>query len=756
MRRSFSLLSAIFLLGSLVLAGCAGNSVFPDTNLPTDEVHPGAIHGSVFGGHAPIVGAHVYVLQVGHAGYAGNALSELTTGSGTDGNGTYVLTDGDGNFNITGDYSCTSTRPVYLAATGGSSAANPDLTITAASFTENGTTGKYTVTFTANNTLAVGQTVTFSGLSGGYAQLNATTQTTTATTATTFTIKFTGTDGSLSGTTTGVATFGVNAAIVNLAVLGLCPGTSGEFANSLSYVFMNEVSTVAAAYGLAPFGSGPFKIGASSTNLAGIQNAATNAGQLYDIQGSNLSTTMDGEGHIARQFTPAGNGIVPQATIDTLADAIASCVDSSGSGSAQCITLFAAATLNGTTGGTQPTDTATAAFNIAHFPAGVGNANFVSSIYALQSSGIVPFTPKLAAQPNDFSIGIAYPATLNAHIGNPESIAIDKLGTVVFSNQSTGYITKLTSAGVLSFNYTSGEVPGYVSIDPSNNIWFGGIGANTPIDRLNSTGTLTGQSTGAYSTVSSAATDSSGNFYFVTAAGATGTAYEYAGSTFPTLPPFLFTGSSACIPSGDTYDHLAIDASQQLWVSDEHGGTLCRFTTTGTTVTNFPYSFGATSYPEAVEIDANATAWVSLQTNNTLEHLTINGSGNVTATTITNASSGATFNQPFSATIDGLGNVWVTNRANGGAAAGSIAEITNAGVAVSPTGNYKPAIFSGSSGATTYFLTDPLNAAIDGSGDIWITNYGGEEIVEMIGAAAPVVTPLSYATGTTPGLGARP
>ena len=51
-------------------------------------------------------------------------------------------------------------------------------------------------------------------------------------------------------------------------------------------------------------------------------------------------------------------------------------------------------------------------------------------------------------------------------------------------------------------------------------------------------------------------------------------------------------------------------------------------------------------------------------------------------------------------------------------------------------------------------MPDPLNVAIDPSGNIWITNYTGGtvtnstgSVVEIIGTAAPVVTPLSAAAG---------
>jgi hypothetical protein len=66
-------------------------------------------------------------------------------------------------------------------------------------------------------------------------------------------------------------------------------------------------------------------------------------------------------------------------------------------------------------------------------------------------------------------------------------------------------------------------------------------------------------------------------------------------------------------------------------------------------------------------------------------------------------------------------------------------------VAISPTTNY----------TLGGVLTDSLNLAIDPSGALWITNYGGNQIVEMMGPIAPVVTPLSFAAGAGK-LGTRP
>jgi hypothetical protein len=48
----------------IAMTGCAGFSgaSFPDASTNPQYGHLGTISGSDFGGHAPLVGAHVYVL----------------------------------------------------------------------------------------------------------------------------------------------------------------------------------------------------------------------------------------------------------------------------------------------------------------------------------------------------------------------------------------------------------------------------------------------------------------------------------------------------------------------------------------------------------------------------------------------------------------------------------------------------------------------------------------------------------------------
>jgi hypothetical protein len=128
------------LLGSVALiSGCAGMNVGLPDSVTSPQVQGPPVVGSVFGGHTPVVGAHVYLLQPGTSGYGSAATSILATGaySGvtsaggypisvdtSDPNVTvgskYVTSDAQGGFSLSGAYACTAGQPVYLYAYGGS------------------------------------------------------------------------------------------------------------------------------------------------------------------------------------------------------------------------------------------------------------------------------------------------------------------------------------------------------------------------------------------------------------------------------------------------------------------------------------------------------------------------------------------------------------------------------------------------------------------------------------------------------------
>ena len=109
-----------------------------------------------------------------------------------------------------------------------------------------------------------------------------------------------------------------------------------------------------------------------------------------------------------------------------------------------------------------------------------------------------------------------------------------------------------------------------------------------------------------------------------------------------------------------------------------------------------------------------------------------------------------TFSNPLGIAVDGAGNAWVTSDTletiNGTPTSVSwLVELNNSGTILSGANGYMvpPAA-----------LGYPVGVATDGSGNVWVV-MSANKVVEMVGVAAPVVTPLSLGVknGT---MGTRP
>jgi hypothetical protein len=813
----FSLFSVVSLAGAVALTGCSGSFGFPDASVNSPispAVSPGNISGSNFGGHAPIVNAKVFMLQVSSSGYGmqatslinssgGTADTSIVGGTSTNPTAYYVTTDAAGGFNIPASgYNCTPGYPVYLYAYGGAPDTNPAVGpsyITSA--TGNGTTTTFTV---GNEKFYVGQQVTFQGiptgnpfvsLDGGVVGGQGTDQAGAPQTVTgigtsgntTFTINF-----PYSGTTAAGA-FGNNSivspigaqnpGIVNLAVLGTCPstqtaafnitgvpvGTSSNVltgisasdiaklsvgdlvlgpgigpnfvptaitainsttapysitlaatdtggngvtsypngysiytynfesgsATPINYVYMNEVSTVAAAFAMAPFaetntigangvvtrtGTDAQHIGANggpgTLSFTGLVNAATNAGQLYDIQGvSNSYTTTDGESHVARTYVPNSGGDplgvnpstsvtsrgiakVPTALIDTLGNILASCVDSNntyglgatgGTASSACMTLFETATSNGvpvgSLGATTPKDIATAAINIAHYPAGNGQGTnggttnpYTSALIALQGT-IFPFVPALptSTTPNDFVIGlnITVPqgATTTNYLGSsgtvpaaaiPTAIATDQYGDAFVGTTGCGTGTESATNGfgcVLQLGPTQllpalptvggvGLAQGVksISLGPSGKLWATGAYV-TSLTTQGVRSLESGQTVGGY-------TPPAGGFYIVVNTPSPTNPITYgtvAGGTSSTSYNFAAFGNTLVNSVSGPYTSLfegpaaiAVTGAGQAFISDYNYNTTAPATTSGYLHFITGVNNGGTSYSyNSVNLDSD-------------------------------------------------------------------------------------------------------------------------------------------------------
>jgi len=503
---------------------------------------------------------------------------------------------------------------------------------------------------------------------------------------------------------------GPNPSIGLMAVLGDC--TAGTFAAQYPFVQINEATTIAAAYALSGFATDAIHISSSGTPLAltAIANAFQNA--------ANLASIITGQ---ALDTTPNGTGTVPQATLNTLANILAACVNTDGTitGPTQptpCYTLLNSA-LSAGLSGTPPSDTATAAINIAHHPA----AN-VGALFALPTP-TAPFSPALNTQPNDFTIALTFAQT------GGRNIAIDASGDIWVS-QPTGILELDPSGTLLSpdTGYTGGGTDagatgspsdglGGIAIDLSGNVWAANRLGNTIVE-LSSAGTplspSTGYTGGGLYGPGAVSIDGLGNVW-VTNVGSS--ISELSSSGTPLSPdPAGFTGGGLLTPIG-----IAVDSADRIWVAGSFG--LSKFNNNGTPITNVnPYTGGGLSAPSAVAIDGSNDAWaVNRFTGNTVSELANNG----------NAISGAhgypAGNGSYpSIAIDGAGAVWTLN-------ATSVNVISKLGAAISPSPGY-----------TVESLTNPVSLAIDGSGNVWAVNGSPNyAVVELVGAATPVVTPIA-------------
>lgn len=512
---------------------------------------------------------------------------------------------------------------------------------------------------------------------------------------------------------------GTNAAAGFLAAVGSCPA-AGTFSSSL-FIGVNELSTVAFAYAVSGFAVDPLHVATSATTRGGTGLANAFAGTANLMNGAT---------------TPAGNGTVPAAELNTLSNILAACLNTAGAvtgptNPTACYTLFHDAP----NGASIPTDTAAAAINIAHHP----TAN-VAGLFGLQTAS-PPFQPGLSSAPADFTVAIRFTggglATSSAESGGSltavNNIAIDSAGNVWKPNYGTNTMTELSPLGVAlsgSGGFTGGGLngPANVAIDLNDNAWTANVGSGT-VSKLTAGGVAASGSpfgAGAISSPQDLAIDGSGNVWVAnasTVAKLTNAGANVSGSPFST--------NTLNTPVG-----IAILPSGNVWVTNATGGGdyIAVYTSAGAKASSSPYTSGGLYEPYAVAFDASGNGWTADET--ALSKLSSTGV----------AASGSPFTSPSSTiptglAIDGSGNVWATDVSSGQQ---GILEANSSGT-----------YLSGAVGFQSGESTSPEAIAVDGSGNVWYSSYNDATVHELVGAGSPVVTPLSYGVAHSE-LGARP
>jgi hypothetical protein len=593
----------------------------------------------------------------------------------------------------------------------------------------------------------------------------------------------------------------VNNSTLLLAALGDC-----KYINSNTTVTIDEITTVAAAYALSGFittsASGSIYVanvgGPSATGLA---HAFMNAAALADYGTGvpNATVTASSGGTTA-------TGIIPVAEINTLANTMASCVNSA-TGSTACTKVFGF-----TPSITQvaPTNTLQAFVNLARNP-------YPSSAAMSSTSGLIsygnatgaPFVPYLSAAPqSDWSLSIVYsgggiqPGWWLALDAN-DTVYVDLLSTT----SSTPLLFGLSAYGntVPAFATNPGTTTGPKGIAPDalGNIWVADNGKDvyqfsTSTGALNLTHT-TGLAGGTWPV----AVDAHNSMWFglVAASGTNLEEVAYSGGTWAT------TGATSVVSMPGGPYGITIDADQNVWVACYYEST-SGSTTTGTntdacmvanngtvsipnyittapsTIAPLTATLSSSAYnPYAVSIDASGNAWYTILGGNT-SYTTCSSSGStsgimevvpsaaLSASGITpqsfllncTAGAGKTSGNdignhtPEESAIDGSGTMFMGDVYS--SAYGIHAYSTTNGYVLSPTTGFASCYLASVSSttcatnaSTLYPTYDVRGIAIDSTGSVWLNSSTNATVTQVIGLAAPTYPLLSAGKpGLSPGL----
>ena len=504
-----------------------------------------------------------------------------------------------------------------------------------------------------------------------------------------------------------------NLAATLLAVVGNCASAtpSGAFPG-VTFVAMNEVTTAVTAFALAGFATDPLHIGAPSA----VTGHALSGTGLANAFSTALNLVNQTSGLPNPTLPLNSNAVVPVTTINTVADILAACVNTNGVGSSGCGTLF-----TNTTYGTVPTDTATAAINIAQHP----GAN-VPALFKL-ATATSPFQGTLSSA-NDFSLGINY---TGGGLSDPFGIAVDGAGNAWVTNAQGKSVTEISSAGTIlsgATGYTGGGLAGPtgIAIDASGNAWVTNHGANS-VTELSSAGAIlsgtNGYTGGGIVSPFGIAIDGAGNAWVTIGDENSVTELSSAGAILSGTNGY--TGGGLNDPGG-----IALDGAGNAWAANLSGNSVTKLSSAGAILSGTNgYTGGGLNGPLGIAFDSSGNAWVA-DSGNSVTELSSTGvflSG-------TNGYTGSSLNDPFGIAIDGSGNAWVSDFG-----LNSVTELSGTG-----------AFLSGTNGYTGGDLNSPFGIAADSSGNVWVANEIGNSVTEMIGVASPVITPIAAGLPVVP------
>ncbi len=680
-----------------------------DANQSAQASGSSAISGLLHGGPNPVVGATVTLYATQNNGYGGTGLQLAQT-----------TTNASGGFTFNpASYTCPAGQQAYITAAGGNTGAN-----------------------TANpNSLLMAAIGPCSGLS---ASTNIFISEATTVAAAYALSNFISITGSGASAVVGISAPANNNGGAALATSGACTGTGTAmtcYAAGLRHAFQNAANL------------------ASASNIGGF-TTANPTGQSYSTPASNPTTAATA---VALQ------NLVPNQLMNSLADSVEACVNSTGTTGATdttstCGTLFTNTTVPttytaNTTFTTKPINTLQALVNLAKFPFMTPAA--ITNLYNLGSS-VSFYQPSLTAAPPDFSIAILFRSYGTA--------AANQIGSVYYTTTDINdnvYATALTAPSTGSL---TGAAPFTASSLSSSGVGNWAAPATISTSATNLCSVFAG--TAATSAPCQAATDTAGHLYV--GLGSLNTTFTEGGTPATDGGLFQlstangavtpFTGTEASI--GINPFALAVDRNNNVFYSTAANGASNMFeilsgaaaSVTPTPVTTNGNAFAGGHLSDSIVFDTAGNIFAPIASGSNTGFNFFTNSGTLSSETFT-----TTANQcnclgnlqgnnkwPTGGMVDALGNYWMTGQYGLFEIGNSTTNGTTAAVdAQAVTGGGSPGVSNVQLGSTT--TTTLRISAMDGASTIFVPDSATSGAVSGSSANTSAGTPLLRIYYTTLG-----
>jgi hypothetical protein len=537
---------------------------------------------------------------------------------------------------------------------------------------------------------------------------------------------------------------------------------------------INELSTVASITAMQQFfapdtTNGLGSVGTSSTNVLGLSNAMKSINNLINpTYGTSFASRTISGAVTGYSTAPVVTVTTEQSKLNTMADMIAACINTNGSSSPACTTLF-------NNVGATAKDTLQAAYYMAVNPAGTGTPASCSTGTAVTTTPSIcnlfslvtsasPFQPTLAAAPTDLTLGVTFSSASAQTVtggtayflNNPGFLAIDSLGNVWVANNAVATpaagnsVSELSTVGVPEAQVltTAGQLAGprALLLDPANNVYvanYGSSGAGKSVTEFNAT-TLNASTYALASTSTgpeALASDGAGNIYIATAgltAGSGDLEIIPAGNTAATGP--AATQIATNVSAGNN-SSMVLDSYNVVWLSNAANTATTQFICSSRPCTPTVTTAGGETAPQSIAVDQSNNIWIgnSSATAGSVSEIVATNTSTIIGAAGSPFSGGGLLS-PISSIFGGSGNQWFANYT---ATGGTVTELTPAGAPVSPSVGFAHT-FSGAQ-----------SVAIDASGNVWVGNAGtaapNSFITEIIGASGPTITPIAANLPATPG-----